>query len=151
MTAASYDRVAERLRKSESRLASASAEVEQLRADARGWKAKAEDAHARLKTATDDAARLAKEFEQATSDLQRQSQRQDAAMQKDAGRYARRVAGVEALQERLVAAERELAAARDQLMAVETKMDILEAAANVLDVRTRAALTPGDSATTSRA
>jgi alanyl-tRNA synthetase len=45
-----------------------------------------------------------------------------------------------ALQERLTIAEGELTAAREQLMAVEVKLDILEGAANVLDLRTRVAV-----------
>src|SRR5688500_5732207 len=133
VTAAAYDRVADRLLKTESRLANADAELEQLRADARAWKTKAEEAHARLKTAAEEAASRAAEFKQETRELQHQVERQDETMKKDADRYARRVADVEALQGRLTEAERELVAARDQLMAVETKLDILEAAANVLD------------------
>ena len=49
----------------------------------------------------------------------------------------RQVADLTALNERLVVAERDLAAARELLMAVDVKLDILEGAANVLDVRTR--------------
>jgi chromosome segregation ATPase len=41
------------------------------------------------------------------------------------------------LQRKLAAAEHDLATARESLMAVEVKLDILEGAANVLDVRTR--------------
>ena len=72
-------------------------------------------------------------------------------MRKDADRYARRVAAVDGLQDRLAAMEREVVTARDDLMAVETKMEILEAAANALDLRTRAAIAPGDSDATPRA
>jgi chromosome segregation ATPase len=147
VTAARYDSVAARLRKTESRLANAAAALEELRADAQAWKARAEDAHARLKAAADQA----KALERATSDLQRQLQRQDTAMRKDADRYARRVAAVDGLQDRLAAMEREVVTARDDLMAVETKMEILEAAANALDLRTRAAIAPGDSDATPRA
>jgi|SRR5688572_24205521 len=150
VTSAAYDRVADRLRKTESRLTKADAELEQLRADARAWKAKVEQAHARQKAAAEEAASRAVEFKQATSELQRQVHLKDQAMRKEADRYARRVAGVDALEGRLAAAERELVTARDQLMAVETKLDILEAAANVLDLRTRAALSPSDSTTASR-
>jgi len=150
VTTATYDRLADRLRKTESRLAKADRELEQLRADARTWKAKAEDAHARLKSAAEEATRRTKELEHAMSELRQHIARQDAAMEKDANRYARRVAAVDALHDRLVATERELVAARDELMAVETKLDILEAAANVLDVRTRAMLDRSDATTSSR-
>ena len=150
VTVAAYDRVADRLLKAESRLAKADAELEQLRAAARAWKAKAEDAHARLKAAAEEAANKAAEFKHAISQLQRHVDLQDDTMRKDADRYARRISGVEVLQVRLNVAERELVTARDQLMTVDTKLDILEAAANVLDLRTRAALTPSDSTTSSR-
>lgn len=150
VTMATHDLVADRLKKAEARLAGAAADLEQLRADARAWKAKAEDAHARLKAAAEDAASRAQEFTHAMTELQRQVERQDATMQKDADRYAKRVAAVDALQDRLATAERELVAARDELMSVDTKLDILEAAANVLDLRTRAVLTRDDSTTTSR-
>jgi SMC interacting uncharacterized protein involved in chromosome segregation len=49
----------------------------------------------------------------------------------------RQVADLQSLNERLIVAERDLAAARELLMAVDVKLDILEGAANVLDVRTR--------------
>ena len=45
------------------------------------------------------------------------------------------------LQRKLAAAEHDLATARESLMAVEVKLDILEGAANVLDVRTRNGVT----------
>lgn len=147
MPAARLDRLAEHLRRAESRLAASGAALEQMRGEARSWKTKAEDAQERLK----EAVSRAKELERAASDLQREIKRRDAAMEKDAARYAQRVAGVEALPERLAAADRELVAVRDLLMAVETKLEILEAAANALDVRTRAAIAPADSTTTTPA
>jgi chromosome segregation ATPase len=45
------------------------------------------------------------------------------------------------LQRKLAGAEHDLATARESLMAVEVKLDILEGAANVLDVRTRNGMT----------
>ena len=59
---------------------------------------------------------------------------------KVAGRQQRDDAIVE-LQRKLAAAEHDLATARESLMAVEVKLDILEGAANVLDVRTRNGVT----------
>jgi hypothetical protein len=44
------------------------------------------------------------------------------------------------LRVRLVEAEQALGLAREHLMAIDTKLDILEGAANVLDARTRAAI-----------
>lgn len=44
------------------------------------------------------------------------------------------------LRERLVEAEHALIVAREQLMVIDAKLDILEGAANVLDARTRTAI-----------
>ena len=44
------------------------------------------------------------------------------------------------LRMRLVEAEQSLGLAREHLMAIDVKLDILEGAANVLDARTRAAI-----------
>ena len=46
------------------------------------------------------------------------------------------------LSEQLTETERALAVAREQLTAVEVKLDILEGAANILDIRTRTAPAP---------
>ena len=51
------------------------------------------------------------------------------------------------LQLQLAKTERELKVARDHLMAIEVKLDILEGAANVLDTRTRVALSSQRSGT----
>jgi hypothetical protein len=58
---------------------------------------------------------------------------------------------VQSLRARLAEAERELMVAREHLMAIEVKLDILEGAANVLDVRTRAAIAPQRNQTSARA
>src|SRR5262245_3919841 len=52
------------------------------------------------------------------------------------------------LRVRLVEAEQALGLAREHLMVIDTKLDILEGAANVLDVRTRATVSkrPGEAA-----
>jgi len=57
----------------------------------------------------------------------------------------------ESLRTRLIEAERELMVAREHLMAIEVKLDILEGAANVLDVRTRAAISQPHNQTSARA
>jgi hypothetical protein len=55
-------------------------------------------------------------------------------------RSEKKAAEFDEINARLKDLERELAIAREHLMAVEVKLDILEGAANVLDVRTRAAI-----------
>lgn len=93
--------------------------------DQKDWKAKATEAIARAKKFEEDAKHQAKRAEK---------------FRMAAERMEERVAEVELLTARLKEAERELAVAREHLMAVEVKLDILEGAANVLDIRTRAAI-----------
>lgn len=90
-------------------------EADELRTSTQDSKAKVRETKERLARLSLDAkmkARVAKDLQQRVSNLQ-------------------------ALQKRLTVAERDLAAARELLMAVDVKLDILEGAANVLDVRTR--------------
>ena len=89
------------------------------------WKAKASEAMAR-----------AKEFEVEAKHQAKRAEKFRLA----AERWEQRAADFDALNARLRELERELAVAREHLMAVEVKLDILEGAANVLDVRTRAAI-----------
>jgi len=53
-----------------------------------------------------------------------------------------RLEDVDHLRRALPVTDRALSMARDQLMAIEAKLDILEGAANVLDLRTRGHVTP---------
>lgn len=99
---------------------------EQVKAESQIWKDRAREAIARADKLADDLNRQAKLLER------QQQQTTDS----------------EKLRERLSLAERELIAAREQLMAVEVKLDILEGAANVLDVRTRAAISRQHTSTT---
>jgi len=89
------------------------------------WKAKATDAIARAKKFEEDAKHQAKRAEK---------------FRAAAERWEKRAADFDELNTRLRDLERELAVAREHLMAVEVKLDILEGAANVLDVRTRVAI-----------
>lgn len=79
-------------------------------------KSKAHDAVLRAKQAEHDVKRLEKQV----------AEREHEASTQTAN-----------VRQRLDAAERELALAREQLMLVEVKLDVLEGAANVLDLRTR--------------
>jgi hypothetical protein len=92
--------------------------ADQLKTESHSWKGKARQATARSEKLQAENKRLV----QASERLQQQF-----------GDYA-------AMQERLTVAERDLIAAREQLMAVDVKLDILEGAANVLDIRTRATI-----------
>jgi len=89
------------------------------------WKAKATEAIARAKQYEAEARQQAKSAEK---------------FRQAAERLEKKTVEFDALHARLKDVERELAIAREHLMAVEVKLDILEGAANVLDVRTRAAI-----------
>ena len=100
--------------------------ADQVKAETQIWKDRAREATAR-------ADKLAEDLNRQTKLLERQQQQTTDS---------------EKLRERLSLAERELIAAREQLMAVEVKLDILEGAANVLDLRTRAAISRQHTSTT---
>ena len=100
-------------------------EIEELRAGSLGWKMKAGEALARTKA-----------LERELNEHKKRAEKSLKAAEKSGTRDA----AVLDLKERLTRAERELTMAREQLMAIEVKLDILEGAANVLDVRTRTAL-----------
>ena len=93
--------------------------------DQKDWKSKAADAIARARKFEEEAKQQAKRAEKFRAAAERWEQRADE---------------FDALNARLDDLERELAVAREHLMAVEVKLDILEGAANVLDVRTRVAI-----------
>jgi chromosome segregation ATPase len=100
-------------------------QLEELRASSQAWKARTGEALAR-----------AKAVERELNEHKKHAEKSRRAAEK----LGTRDAAVLDLKERLTIAERELAAAREQLMTIEVKLDILEGAANVLDVRTRTAL-----------
>jgi hypothetical protein len=89
------------------------------------WKAKATEAISR-----------AKQFEEQARHEAKRAEKFKVA----AERLEKRTAAFDELASRLKEVERELAVAREHLMAIEVKLDILEGAANVLDVRTRTAI-----------
>ena len=96
--------------------------VEQAKRAAQEWKARASESMAR-------AGKLEADLKQQT----RHAQRSELYVTKMRERR-------ESLRTRLIEAERELMVAREHLMAIEVKLDILEGAANVLDVRTRSTI-----------
>lgn len=105
-------------------------ETKKIKADRLEWKSKALEASTRARSFKKQAARQAARLAEAVKAADAGSRRQQ----------------LDALQSRLEGAERELATAREHLMVVESKLDILEGAANVLDARTRhgGALGPGE-------
>jgi chromosome segregation ATPase len=111
-------------------------QVKQARGAADQWKAKAAESVARVKALEADINHMTRQAEKSEVSLARLRQRQE-----DADR----------LRAQLANAERELMVAREHLMAIEVKLDILEGAANVLDIRTRAAISQTHSQTSARA
>lgn len=97
----------------------------QARAAAQEWKAKATESMARVR-----------DLEEEVKVQTRHANKSQAYLDKANARRHE----IEDLRKRLANAERELLVAREHLMAIEVKLDILEGAANVLDIRTRAAL-----------
>jgi hypothetical protein len=93
--------------------------------DQKDWKARATEAISR-----------AKQFEEQAKHEAKRAEKFKAT----AERLEKRIEGFEEMAARLKDVERELAVAREHLMAIEVKLDILEGAANVLDVRTRTAI-----------
>lgn len=97
-------------------------QLEDTRRSAQAWKARAGESLARVKALE--------------GEVQRQSKLLMEA-QRAVERVSRSGGEMEKTQEQLEATEKALMLARENLMAIEVKLDILEGAANVLDVRTR--------------
>jgi DNA repair exonuclease SbcCD ATPase subunit len=143
VTAGRYRVVAEQLRDSESRVKKLTKVLEATRSEIKGWKGKTNEAAQRVKTLERDAAKREQRAEKERHDLQEQMskrQREVAHLQTQVDRLRKTNAEIDELLVRLADAERELSVAREHLMAVDVKLDILEGAANVLDVRTRSAI-----------
>src|SRR5262245_58962774 len=98
--------------------------VADAKAGSLAWKTKAGEAVARVKALDSEVKRQAHLIEKLTATNEKLRQQQDDVE----GR----------LKVRLAEAEQALSVAREYLMAIDTKLDILEGAANVLDKRMRA-------------
>jgi hypothetical protein len=96
----------------------------ELRGSAKSWKIKATEASERAKALD--------------GELHRQTRLVKEA--RDAANKSSNDGDIVKLRQQLADTERELILAREHLMAIEVKLDILEGAANVLDVRTRTAI-----------
>jgi predicted RNase H-like nuclease (RuvC/YqgF family) len=111
-------------------------QVEQAKSAAHEWKAKASESLARVRTLEADLKQQTRHAQKSELYLTKMRERREE---------------VQSLRTRLAEAERELMVAREHLMAIEVKLDILEGAANVLDVRTRAAIAQRNNQTSARA
>ncbi len=138
-----YRLLVEELRKAQTRSAKLTEALEAARVELRGLKGKADEAQKALRESRDESARHARRAEKLAADAERVranlERKHDHDHQKLVQVDERRSATVENMKQRLIAAEQDLIIARESLMAVEVKLDILEGAANVLDVRTRMA------------
>jgi hypothetical protein len=100
--------------------------VADAKAGALAWKTKAGEAMARVKSLEAEVKRQTQLIHKLETSNEKLRHRQDEIEK--------------LLRVRLVEAEQALGLAREHLMAIDTKLDILEGAANVLDARTRAAI-----------
>ena len=97
--------------------------VADAKAGALAWKTKAAEAMERAKSLEAEVKRQAQTIHRLETTTEKLRQRQDEIER--------------LLRVRLVEAEQALGLAREHLMAIDTKLDILEGAANGLDARTR--------------
>ena len=119
---AESDRAAEKLRTLEDRTA-------ELKADAESWKRRHEEASRKLADA-----------QAATARAEAKAQREEARAQELKTRGDTLAAEMKEMRARLQEASRTGGTVREHLMATETKLDLIEAALQVLDARTRSAL-----------
>jgi chromosome segregation ATPase len=138
VTVRRHNMIAAQLRDAESRARKFSKLLEEGRTETRESKLKADQA---LKDALKNAKTIDVELSrqvQRSEKLKLEGDKLRTELKRSHESFVKRSADLDSLQNRLTEAERELTVAREHLMAVEVKLDILEGAANVLDVRTRA-------------
>lgn len=123
-----YQHLLERLQKAEARHAKLVDELDRARASAKACQAKVEEAEKALRVQHADAAHQLRRVEKLTAEVDRlrTESRQNVETVK-----------------------RDLTLAREALMAVDVKLDILEGAANVLDLRMRGVAARRDATTES--
>jgi chromosome segregation ATPase len=124
--------------------------IDKARADATTWKTRAEQYTAANQTMKESIARLQSATEEAARDLAHR-QKQSDRMAEDVEHWKARadealrwktkaqehVQELRDLKARIDAGDRAVQIAGEQLMAIEVKLDIVEGAINVLDLRTR--------------
>ena len=142
---ARYRKVAQDAKTWEVRAKRFSHKLDRARAEVGAWRGKADEAAKALKHSRHEVEREKERFQKFRLQVEKASEEAKSRTAHEAARRVahdeRRSAALHEVKERLVHAERELTVARENLMAVEVKLDILEGAANVLDVRTRNVLT----------
>jgi len=118
--------VAEELRRASKRLAKAEERLVEVRSDAEGWKRRHHEASARTTEHHAALERAEKRAERAEAQAAEWKERAEALSSQ-----------VRDLKEQLRETKGAAASAREYLMATETKLDLIEAAIQVLDARTR--------------
>jgi len=133
-----YRDLLENLSRAQTRGTQLAEELQLARDDVRTIKAESDralrDSQSEVARQKRRAEKLGAAGEKLRADLQEKYERE---CRKLAETDQKRSRELEELQQRLERAETALALARETLMTVEVKLDILEGAANVLDVRTR--------------
>lgn len=118
--------VAEELRRETKRLAKAEERASELRTEADNWKRRSEEAAARIA-----------EFQATAERAERRAERAEAQAAEWKGRAGLLADEVRDLKDKLRETKAAANGAREYLMATETKLDLIEAALQVLDARTR--------------
>ena len=134
--ATNYAALAKQLQKAREKLGKQGQTIEDLRAEQKQWKVRLSDAEAVADKAKSALASERPQFEQTKAELEGKL-RQLATEVDRLRKQAQRQTEIDTLQRRLRDAERELKIAREYLTVLEVKLDLVEAAANVLDGRTR--------------
>ena len=136
-----YRNLLDELRKAQARSTKLAQELDLARADAKTVKGKADESAKALRDSQAEVARHVRRTEKITGELEKVKAEFQRKYERERGKLAeveqKRARALEDLQERLEKAERALTVARETLMVIEVKLDVLEGAANVLDVRTR--------------
>jgi len=118
-------------------LEAVSKKYSQAKEASKAWEKRARQ-HSELQVHLKSAQVALKEANQQTRRLERANAGGDRKLKVLQGRLG----DVDLLRRTLPGTDRELSMARDHLMAIEAKLDILEGAANVLDLRTRRHVIP---------
>ena len=136
-----YRNLQEELRKAQARSAKLAQELDVARRDAKTVKEESVRSTKALRDSQAEAERHVRRAEKITGELEKVKAGFQRKYERERGKLAeveqKRARAIEDLQERLEKAERALTVARETLMVIEVKLDVLEGAANVLDVRTR--------------
>ena len=142
--ASRLEAVAGQLRKCEARVADLKASLDAARVSAQEWKAKADEAEQRVAAFRSEAAQQAKQVERLQAQAARSADEHARELERLQTRIGdlsdKRARDAADLRAHLASAQRDLTHAREHLMLIDTKLDILEGAATVLDNRTRAIL-----------